>query len=243
MIADFIDFAKKCKEWQVYGDYKHQAPKHLRLVYLIVIWSLGCGYYRENQPAFQQQSQLHTSCDRLFLQVVKVPLAKVKTSVVIDFPRTHIICKSDVPRRLYHDNGLQFNNNKFYKFYDKYGTECCPSTAYNPFVNSLAEAFNKTICKILNTVVSKHKRSWGNRLLEALLAYRTIVRGLTTSMPYYLVYGCEAIPPLEIQISSLRVAIASKHTDEKNSELRFRKVGNLDERWLIVCQSIELYLA
>ena len=42
---------------------------------------------------------------------------------------------------------------------DKYGIHCCPSTTYNHAANGLAEAFNKTICKILKKIVSNNKKS------------------------------------------------------------------------------------
>ena len=48
-----------------------------------------------------------------------VPLAEVKADTMIDFVKNHIICRFGVPKRLYHDNGPQFSNDKFYQFYDK----------------------------------------------------------------------------------------------------------------------------
>ena len=97
-----------------------------------------------------------------------VPLAEVKAVTVVDFVKKHIIYRFGMPKRLYHDNGPQFSNDKFYRFCDKYGIYYCPSTAYNPTVNGLAEAFNKIICKILKKMVSSNKKSWGKKPHEAL---------------------------------------------------------------------------
>lgn len=58
-------------------------------------------------------------------------------------------------------------------------------------------------------MVSGNKRDWHDRLPEALWAYRTRVRGASHATPFSLVYGCEAVLPLEIQIPSLRVAVDS----------------------------------
>ena len=106
-----------------------------------------------------------------------VPLAKVKATTIVNFVKNHIICHFGVPKRLYHDNGPQFSYNKFYRFYDKYGIHCCPSTAYNPAANGLAKAFNKTICSIRKKIVSNNKKSWGTKLHEVFWAYQTTVRG------------------------------------------------------------------
>ena len=77
--------------------------------------------------------------------------------------------------------------------------------AYYPAANGIAEAFNKTIRKLLKKLISKSQRDWDDKLGECLWAYRTIVRTLTKTTPFSLVYGCEAVLPLEIQIPSLRI--------------------------------------
>lgn len=82
------------------------------------------------------------------------------------------------------------------------------------------EAFNKTICKLLKKMVSGNKRDWHDRLPEALWAYRTRVRGASHATPFSLVYGCEAVLPLEIQIPSLRVEVQYDMTPDNNAKLR-----------------------
>ena len=54
------------------------------------------------------------------------------------------------------------------------------------------------------------KNDWHERIEEALWAYHTTYRTPTQAMPYYLVYGVEAILPLERQIPSLRIAIQAR---------------------------------
>jgi len=78
---------------------------------------------------------------------------------------------------------------------------------YHAPVNGLAEAFNKMLCNLLKKVVAKSKQDWHERLGETLWAYRTTYKTPMQSTPYALVYGVEAVLPLEIQIPSLRVAI------------------------------------
>jgi len=94
------------------------------------------------------------------------------------------------------------------------------STAYYPDANGLAEAFNKTIGKLLKKFVSKSQRDWDDKLGECLWAYRTPVRTPTKTIPFSLVYWCEAVLPLEIQIPSLRVALTVEMTGEEKHRLR-----------------------
>ena len=61
--------------------------------------------------------------------------------------------------------------------------------------------------------------------------------------PFSLVYGCEAVIPLEIQMSSLRVALMTKITSEDNDRLRLQELEALNEKRLQAQQHIELYQA
>ncbi|KAL0416205.1 UNVERIFIED_CONTAM: hypothetical protein Slati_3452400 [Sesamum latifolium] len=64
------------------------------------------------------------------------------------------------------------------------------------------------------------------------MAYRTTVRTPTQSTPYALVYGVEAVLPLEQQIPSLRIAIQEGHTEEENARIRLKELEALDEKRL-----------
>ena len=48
---------------------------------------------------------------------------------------------------------------------------------------------------------------WLEKLPFALWAYRTSFRTSTGATPYSLVYGMEAVLPVEIEMGSLRVAL------------------------------------
>jgi len=106
------------------------------------------------------------------------------------------------------------------------------STALYPAVNGLAEAFNKIIGKLLKKFASKSQRDWDNKLGECLWAYRTTVRTLTKVTPFSLVYGCEDVLPLEIQIPSLRIALTVEMTAEEKHRLRLQEFEDLDDKRL-----------
>ncbi|KAB2604851.1 hypothetical protein D8674_037138 [Pyrus ussuriensis x Pyrus communis] len=65
----------------------------------------------------------------------------------------------------------------------------------------------------------------------------------TRATPYSLVYGVEAVLPLESQIPSLRMAIQEGLTDEENAKLRLQELEALDERRLEAQQHLECYQA
>jgi hypothetical protein len=101
----------------------------------------------------------------------------------------------------------------------------------------------KTLCNILKKVVNRSKKDWHERIGEALWAYRTTFRTPTQATPYSLVYGVEAVLPLECQIPSLRIAIQEGLSNEDNVRLRLEELEGLDEKHLEAQQRLECYQA
>uniref|UniRef100_A0A2N9ITV2 Uncharacterized protein n=1 Tax=Fagus sylvatica TaxID=28930 RepID=A0A2N9ITV2_FAGSY len=96
---------------------------------------------------------------------------------------------------------------------------------------------------IMTDNVERSKRDWHERIGEALWAYRTTYRTPTQATPYSLVYGVEAVLPLERQIPSLRIAIQEGLTNEENARLRLEELEALDEKRLEAQQHLECYQA
>ena len=55
---------------------------------------------------------------------------------------------------------------------------------------------------------------------------------LDESYTFSLVYGCEVVLPLEIQISSLCVALTMEMTNEEKHRLRLQELEALDDKRL-----------
>ena len=118
-----------------------------------------------------------------------IPLIEVKTFNVVNFIKHHVIHRFGVPRRIIHDNGPQFTSQVFYRFCNKFQIQNVVSTTYNPTANGLAEAFNKTIIKLLKKFISSSKQDWNEKLSECLLVYRTTVRTPTGNTPFFWYTG------------------------------------------------------
>ena len=82
------------------------------------------------------------------------------------------------------------------------------------------EAANKNIKRILRKMVET-SRVWSEKLPFALWAYRTSFRTSTGSTPYSLVYGMEALLPIEIEMGSLRVALEHQISETEWVQSRY----------------------
>ncbi|XP_050941581.1 uncharacterized protein LOC103501632 [Cucumis melo] len=187
----------------------------------------------------------HQSGPKLQYQLKRmaVPLREAKKENIVNFVQTHIIYRYGIPHRIVTDNGRQFANTLMDKLCEKFNFKQYKSSMYNATANGLAEAFNKTLCSLLKKAVSKTKRDWQEKIGEALWAYRTTHRTPTVVTPYSLVYGVEAVLPLEREIPSLRMAIQEGLTTEDNAKLRLQELEALDEKRLEEQQALECYQA
>ncbi|XP_020688769.1 uncharacterized protein LOC110104134 [Dendrobium catenatum] len=80
-------------------------------------------------------------------------------------------------------------------------------------------------------------------MAEALWAYRSTFKTPTKATPYSLVFGVEAVLPLEVELPSLRVVIQNELTQEQNARLRMEELDALDEIRLQAQQNLEIYRA
>ncbi|XP_028555713.1 uncharacterized protein LOC114580929 [Dendrobium catenatum] len=132
------------------------------------------------------------------------PFREVTSKHVINFFTRNTIYRFGVPCRIISYNGTAFKSTKIYKFIDRHKIDWQCSSIYSPRANGLAEAFNKTLVKLLKKILTKNKREWHTKMTEALWAYCTTYKTPTKATPYSLVFGVEALLPLDIELPSLR---------------------------------------
>ncbi|KAI5396441.1 hypothetical protein KIW84_062596 [Lathyrus oleraceus] len=75
-------------------------------------------------------------------------------------------------------------------------------------------------------------KDWHEMLPFALHGYRTFVRTSTGATPFSLVYGMEAVLPVEVEIPSLRVLMEAKLTEAEWCQTRFDQLNLIEEKRL-----------
>ncbi|KAL0420668.1 UNVERIFIED_CONTAM: hypothetical protein Slati_3089700 [Sesamum latifolium] len=222
MTKDCLEYAKKCESCQLHTNFIHQPPEPLHPT--VASWPFDAWGLDVVGPITPKSSAGHiyilAATDYFSKWAEAVPLKEVKKETVVDFIRVNIIFRYGIPRYIITDNGRPFYKKSMDRLCAQFGFKQHNSSMYNAVANGLAEAFNKTLCNLLNKVVSKSKRDWHEKIGEALWAYRTLHRTGTQATPYSLVYGVEAILPLKSQIPSIRIVIQEGLTTEDNARLR-----------------------
>ena len=60
---------------------------------------------------------------------------------------------------------------------------------------------------MLTKTTQHHGKNWDKEILCALWAYRTAIKTSTGFSPYHLVYGKQALLPIEVEIPALRMMV------------------------------------
>nr|XP_016453787.1 PREDICTED: uncharacterized protein LOC107778102 [Nicotiana tabacum] len=107
----------------------------------------------------------------------------------------------------------------------------CHVPVRDPIRNNMrqreAEYTNKTIIQNLKKKLESAKGKWRETLPEVLWAYWTTPKSSTEKTPFFLVYGAEALIPVEVGEPSSRFWHAS---EESNHEAMAMALELLDER-------------
>ncbi|XP_052489432.1 uncharacterized protein LOC128042432 [Gossypium raimondii] len=125
------------------------------------------------------------------------------------FLKNEIICRYGLPERIISDNALNLNNKMMKEVCEQFQINQHNSSPDCPKMNGAVEEANKNIKRIIGKMTETYE-DWYEKLPFALYAYRTSVRTSTGATPFSLVYGMEAVLPIEVKIPSLRVLMESK---------------------------------
>uniref|UniRef100_A0A2N9I9H2 G-patch domain-containing protein n=1 Tax=Fagus sylvatica TaxID=28930 RepID=A0A2N9I9H2_FAGSY len=109
-----------------------------------------------------------------------------------------------------------------------------------PKMNGAVEAANKNVKKILSKMTETYK-DWHEHLPYALCAYRTSVRTSVGATPYSLVYGMEAVLPVEVEIPSLRILSQTQLEEAEWAQARYEQLNFIDEKRLAALCHGQLY--
>ena len=136
------------------------------------------------------------------------------------------------------DNGKQFDNPKFRDFCVELGIKNYYSSPVHPQSNGQAEVTFRTLKATLKTKLEDLKGKWVEYLPEVLRAYRTTRKSATQETSFALAFGTEAMAPVEIELKSTRIELASV---EHNEEALRLNLDLLDEKRDLVLKRTEDY--
>ena len=116
------------------------------------------------------------------------------------------------------------------KFYTGLGIEHITSSVEHPQTNGQAEVTNKVILVELHKRLDNAKGRWLEELVEVLWAYRCTPQSSTNESPFSLVYGADAMIPVEIGEPSLRRELYDPTRNHQNMATHLDLLPELREK-------------
>ncbi|MCO5591335.1 hypothetical protein L7F22_045317 [Adiantum nelumboides] len=132
-------------------------------------------------------------------------VARVNEKTVSRFVYTHICCRFGTPLEIVFDNGPRFRKGLLTEVCEELHIIHWHSTPYYPQSNGLVETANGIIAGIIRKMEKNKTKLVDEFLYGALWAYRTTYREATEFTPFHLVYGQEALQPIELNIPTMRL--------------------------------------
>ncbi|XP_039029195.1 LOW QUALITY PROTEIN: uncharacterized protein LOC120163293 [Hibiscus syriacus] len=233
MYTDCIDYARKCHKCQIYADKIHVPPSPLHVMTAPWPFSMwGIDVIGAITPkASNGHCFILVAIDYFTKWVEAASYTNIKRSTVCKFIKKEIICRYGLPERIITDNALNLNNKMMTELCTQFKIKHANSVAYRPKMNGAVEAANKNIKRIITKTTETYK-DWHEKLPFALYAYRTTVRTSTGATPFSLVYGMEAVLPIEVEIPSLRILRETKLDESEWIQARVDQLNLIEEKRL-----------
>jgi transposase InsO family protein len=146
------------------------------------------------------------------------PLNNIRSEQAVAF-FTNIIHRFGVPNSLITDNDTQFIGRKFLDFCEDHHIRVDWAAVAHPMTNGQVERANGMILQGLG-------KRWMKELPSVVWSLRTTPSRATGFTPFFLVYGAEAILPIELEYGSPR---ARAYDDQSNRANREDSLDQLEE--------------
>ncbi|MCO5593358.1 hypothetical protein L7F22_047370 [Adiantum nelumboides] len=169
-----------------------------------------------------------TATDYMTRWAEAASVARITAADVSKFVLDYICSRFGTPLEIISDRGPGFRANLLDALLENLSIKHVHSTPYYPQCNGLVEKTNGVLCKIITKHVRDRPQDWDRHLIAALWAYITSFKVSTQFTPYHLVYGQEALLPIEVELGSLRVLARETTSSKEKLEQRILDLQRLE---------------
>ena len=165
----------------------------------------GLDIIGETNPSSSGQHKWILTATYLFTKWVEaIPTMNATYKVIMELIEENILSRFGCPHKIVIDNAKAFKSKAMEAFCEKNGILLKHSTPYYPQGNGLAESSNKNIIQSIRKLLKHNKRSWDSMLKYALWADRITVKQAIQTSPFQLVYGIDAVFPVQLGIPVMK---------------------------------------
>ncbi|MCO5582761.1 hypothetical protein L7F22_036660 [Adiantum nelumboides] len=202
---DVQHWCKACKACQQAGDCKLSYGPRFPIFAYDPFEKWGIDAIGPLSRTSTGKQYILTATDYMTRWAKAASVARITAADVSKFVLDYICSRFGTPLEILSDRGPGFRADLLDALLENLSIKHVHSTPYYPQCNGLVEKINGVLCKIITKHVRDRPQDWDKHLTTALWAYRTSFKVSTQFTPYHLVYGQEALLPIEVELGSLRV--------------------------------------
>jgi transposase InsO family protein len=205
-LQDAIELIRRCKTCQFYAKQIHTPAQMMQMIspsWSFVMWGLDIlGLFSR---AFGGFGYLYVAVDKFTKWPEATPVVKINKQYAFKFIKL-IFCRFGVSNRIITNNGSQFTSRVFQEYCEDLGIQIFYASIAHPESNGQVARAIAVILRGLKTrtydCLKKNGAKWIDELLCALWVNQTSSSWVTRETSFFLVYGAEAVIPLEITMVS-----------------------------------------
>ena len=162
------------------------------------------GIYLIGPFPLSKSGNRHTivAVDYLTKWVITKAVPTADSKELVNFLVHRVVLQHGAPTFLISDRGKCLTSSFSKQLYDVLQTNHLTTTAYHPQCNGLVERFNHTFAEMLSMYVSSSHNDWDETIDFVTFAYNTSRQESTGYTPFYLLYGREAVLPVDVALGN-----------------------------------------
>ncbi|MCO5552923.1 hypothetical protein L7F22_006442 [Adiantum nelumboides] len=225
---DVQHWCKACKACQHTGDRKLSYDPRFPIFAYGPFEKWGINAIGPLPRTSTDKQYILTAIDYMTRWAEAASVARITSADVSKCVLDYICSRFGTPLEILSDRGPGFRADLLDALLENLSIKHVHSTPYYPQCNGLVEKTNGVLCKIITKHVRDRPQDWDKHLTAALWAYRTSFKVSTQFTPYHLVYGQEALLPIEVEIGSLRVLARETTSSKEKLEQRILDLQRLE---------------
>jgi len=199
LFRDAFEYCKSCPRCQQLGKINRRDMMPLSPIIVVEVFDVWGIDFMGPFPSSSRNEYILLVVDYVSKWVEAIPSRTNDAKVVVKFLRENIFARFGMPRAIISDQGTHFNNRSFDALLKRYSIVHRLATPYHPQTSGQVEVSNRQIKQILEKTVSRNRKDWADKLVDALWAYRTAFKTPLGMSPYRVVYGkpCHLLVEIE----------------------------------------------
>ena len=229
LFKDVTLHCKTCEFYQFFGKKDFHPRQHHPIISIHPFQKWGIDFIGPLPITARKKKYILVATQYVTKWVEASPLLVAIGKAVADFTFDRLCTRFGTPMEIISDHGGQFMSDVVKLLMDRMGINHRTSSIYYPASNGQVERTNGILCKSIGKMVAGHRTQWDQKVTEAVWAYNITHKTATGHSPFELVYGTEAVLPLEIELPALRITSEQQLSANEKMKARLMQLERLDE--------------